>query len=146
MALSATGHPDAIALGRSNLLLVWLSLAGVGAVVLMLAYLPWQLAAVLGTLVAWRAGVNARRHALRSGSDAIMALRLTETGIECQTHAGAWCAGDLVAGGFVSPMLTVFRWRQHESRGRPLTIVVLPDALEGDAFRRLRLYLLWKRV
>lgn len=145
MAPSETGHPDVIALRRSNLLLAWLVLASAGAFVLTLLYLPGPLAVVLGILIAWRAWIDARRHALRFGADAVTALRLSETGIECLTRSGTWRAGEVLASGLVSPMLTVFRWRQQDDRARPSTVVVLPDALDDDAFRRLRVYLRWKR-
>ena len=51
-------------------------------------------------------------------------------------------AGEIVAGSFVAPWLTIVRWRPASS-WRARTVVVLPDMLDAAAFRALRVILRW---
>jgi len=51
-------------------------------------------------------------------------------------------AGEIVAGSFVAPWLTIVRWRPASSR-LVRTVVVLPDMLEAASFRALRVVLRW---
>jgi len=48
--------------------------------------------------------------------------------------------GTLAAGGFVAPWLVCVRWRPRGARF-DRTVLVLPDMLSPDAFRRLRIVL-----
>ena len=57
-------------------------------------------------------------------------------------HRNQWRHGRLRSGSFVAPWLTIIRWRpQRACFDR--TIVVLPDMLDHEAFRRLRVQLKW---
>ena len=51
-------------------------------------------------------------------------------------------AGEIVAGSFVAPWLTVVHWRPASSR-LARTVVVLPDMLDAATFRALRVILRW---
>jgi hypothetical protein len=50
--------------------------------------------------------------------------------------------GELRDGSFVAPWLTIIRWRPTGARF-DRTIVILPDMLERESFRRLRVVLRW---
>ena len=50
--------------------------------------------------------------------------------------------GELRDGSFVAPFLTVIRWRPAGARF-DRTIVLLPDMVEPESFRRLRVQLRW---
>ena len=51
-------------------------------------------------------------------------------------------AGEIVAGSFVAPWLTIVHWRPASSR-LSRTLVVLPDMLDAATFRALRVILRW---
>lgn len=51
-------------------------------------------------------------------------------------------AGEVVAGSFVAPWLTIVHWRPSSSR-LVRTVVVLPDMLDASTFRALRVILRW---
>jgi toxin CptA len=51
-------------------------------------------------------------------------------------------AGEIVAGSFVAPWLTIVHWRAASPR-LVRTVVVLPDMLDAATFRRLRVILRW---
>ena len=50
--------------------------------------------------------------------------------------------GHIVAGSFVASWLTIVHWRPSDSRFTR-TLAVLPDAIDGEAFRALRVILRW---
>lgn len=50
--------------------------------------------------------------------------------------------GRIVAGSFVAPWLTIVRWRPRGARFAR-TLPVLPDAVDAEAFRALRVVLRW---
>jgi hypothetical protein len=52
--------------------------------------------------------------------------------------------GELRDGSLVAPWLTIIRWRPSGARF-DRTIVILPDMLERESFRRLRVLLRWQR-
>ncbi len=91
------------------------------------------------------AGVTAlRRDARREGSGAVDRLVVDLDGrVEASGGAGTRVAGRLVLGSFVAPWLTVVRWRPDGSR-LARTVLVPPDAVDPDAFRRLRVLLRWR--
>jgi hypothetical protein len=61
--------------------------------------------------------------------------------IEVETR-GSPLRGTVRAGCFVAPWLTVIRWRR-QGQCFDATILVLPDMLPADGFRRLRVLLRW---
>ena len=79
-------------------------------------------------------------HALRRTA---LALRFDPDGaIEVQDAAGAWRTGVVRDGSFVAPWLTIVRWRPRGARF-DASIVLLPDMLPAEDFRRVRVWLLW---
>jgi hypothetical protein len=50
--------------------------------------------------------------------------------------------GRIVDGSFVAPWLTIVRWRPHGSRFTR-SLVVMPDAIDAESFRALRVILRW---
>jgi hypothetical protein len=78
-----------------------------------------------------RGGAGATRIVLRMPRD-----------IEVESGTGAWRAGSIADGCFVAPWLTIVRWRPAGARF-DRTIVVLPDMIGADEFRRLRVMLRW---
>ena len=63
--------------------------------------------------------------------------------IEIRSGAGALRTGQVRDGSFVAPWLTIIRWRPHGARF-DRTVLILPDMLPADDFRRLRVLLRWR--
>jgi len=99
--------------------------------------LPWDVAlrAALVAFVAADAGLALERLA------AVRALYVHLRGeVRVESRCGSAREGELAAGGFVAPWLVCLRWRPR--RGRfDRVVLVLPDMLDADTFRRLRIVL-----
>lgn len=84
-------------------------------------------------------------HAFRRGSSALVAIELRENGtIAVQTRDGTWRDVHMLGTSYVTPLLTVlnmkldgFRFTRH--------LVVMPDMIEADDYRQLRVRLRWKK-
>lgn len=102
----------------------------------LVAALPLPLEAQAGAL-AWAAAT------------ALLALRRLRPGVHIRVdHAGGLTVdgapGALRDGCFVAPWLAILRWRPDGAR-RDRTLLVAPDMLDAEAFRRLRVILRWRR-
>lgn len=81
--------------------------------------------------------------ALHRGRRGVRAVHLGREGeIEVRDAAGAWRVGTLREGSFVAPWLTIVRWRAQGARFDG-SIVLLPDMLPAEDFRRVRVWLRW---
>lgn len=87
-----------------------------------------------------------RQEALLTSDAAITVFTLTaEQKCIITTHSGTIINGSLLANSFVSPYLTLIliqpqgKWRTH-------SIVLLPDSLDAESFRRLRVRLRWQSI
>lgn len=65
-----------------------------------------------------------------------------EREIQLLTDDGRWVRGAVRDGCFVAPWLTVVRWRAPTHR-RDRALLLLPDMLPREDFRRLRVLLRW---
>lgn len=105
--------------------------------------LPRALAAaavVAGTLLALRSIAH------RRGSNAVRHLVLDRTGaMGVRDGSGRWRSGQARSGSFVAPWLTIVRWRPEGHR-LDRTILILPDMIAPEEFRRLRVLLRWGQV
>ena len=136
--------PLHIALRRSRLL-AWLLGAVCIASVALLALLPllvWgRIVAALGLILATTHAY--KLHVDRVLSYSITALELGSNGdFRCYTPAHDWRDAEVLGSTFVTPWLTVLNLRSPEQR-LARHVVILPDAVDRDAFRRLRVWLRW---
>ncbi len=70
-------------------------------------------------------------------------LRLDRSrAIQVEDAQGRMRSGLVRDGSFVAPWLTIVRWRP-EGAWFDRTVLVLPDALDGNTFRALRVLLRW---
>jgi hypothetical protein len=84
------------------------------------------------------------RVALRRSANAAHALVLRVSGeIELAFADGRHIAGRLREGSFVAPFLTIIRWRAAGHRF-DRTVLILPDMVAREEFRRLRVLLRWR--
>jgi toxin CptA len=127
---------------RAGIAIVCLS---AGATVALAWALPVALALRIA-LAAWVAalGLGAlERAVLLCGRRAARRLRVQRDGaIEVESASGIRTAGVLRAGSFVAPWLVIVRWRPHGGRW-DRTVLLLPDMVAAEEFRRLRVLLRW---
>ena len=134
----------AVTLGRSRWAAAGLGIA-TAATLLVVALTPFAASAkaALALAVAGAAWEACARIALQRGPRSVAGLRIDRTRrIEVDSARGGRSPGVLQAGCFVAPWLTIVRWRPEGARF-DRTIVVLPDMIEAEAFRRLRVLLRW---
>lgn len=114
------------------------------AVIFWLVPVPLWLAASLMPAFIGSAMYTLRRDGFRTLCHSLISLRL-DADCRCafQTRSGAWHDAALLGSSFVSPYLTVLnlqpaggRWAKH--------LVILPDAINAEDFRRLRVWLKWR--
>ncbi len=80
--------------------------------------------------------------ALHRGSG-VRTIHLRRSGeIEVLTGKGGHRSGALRDGSFVAPWLTIIRWRPEDARF-DRAILLMPDMLPADDFRRMRVMLRW---
>lgn len=135
-----------IRLHPSRQLLVLLVAAHLGAfaVVLAMPLVGWLMAMlVLAILLSMVYAIW--RFALLRGRGAVVGLRVTRDGLEMETCAGVWLPTIVLGSSFVSPWLTVLHLKL-QGRRFMVPVVLLPDSLAHDAFRRLRVWLRWGNV
>ena len=71
------------------------------------------------------------------------ALRVRGSGeVDVRSAGGRWRGGLLRAGSFVSPWLTLVLWRPEGARF-DRAVLIVPDMLGEEEFRRLRVLLRW---
>lgn len=125
----------------------WLLGAGhVGVVVLSwITPLGWWLSIGLSLAAVASLAVTLRYHALRSAPGALTALELRQDGSAAvQDQQGRWSDARVLGSSFVSPVLTILNVKVAGARLRR-SVVVAPDTLPADDFRRLRVWLRWRR-
>lgn len=141
MSSRGSGSPLRIELRPSRLLQgAILGIHGGAALLVLTLPLPLPLLPLLLLCLAAVAGaiVHLRRSRHGRDSHAVRALYLAADGRwTLVTHQGESVDGSLRADSYLHPWLTVLNF----SGPRPRTIVLLPDSLDRDVFRRLRVRL-----
>lgn len=85
-----------------------------------------------------------RRDALLTLQDSSIALQIhSDCQCEIQNYLGEWVDATLLGTSFVSPYLTVLNFSM-EGKFRVKHIAILPDAVNSELFRQLRVLLKWK--
>jgi toxin CptA len=148
MTSSAQGPREAalrLSLAPSRRLAWLLGVSHAGAIVLSWVIpLKWWLSLALSLAALASLRDSLRYHALRSAPGALIGLELrTDGSAAVQDHLGRWSEARLLGSSFVSPALTILNLavpgvRLHRS------LVVAPDSLSADEFRRLRVWLRWR--
>lgn len=120
--------------------------ASLGTIVLSLLYLPLPAAAGAGCLVLLQAWQALQLHAVRRHRDAVVALKFDGNAFGYQLRSGSWHSGAIMAGGLVTPWLTVVRISEESGEPQPRrrVLVICSDGLGGDDYRKLRVYLRWR--
>jgi toxin CptA len=114
------------------------------AAMLWLAPLPHWLAALLMPVLLGSVWHALRRDGFRALQHSLIALRLDEDcRCEFQTRTGIWHEAALLGTSFVSPYLTVLNLKPPDGR-LVKHLVIFPDAVNAEDFRRLRVWLKWR--
>jgi len=121
-----------------------LVLAHAGACMLLLFLpLPIWLTSVLLSGIAASAVYSVWRQALRRGSLAVTHLRfLDRERLEIGRRDGSFQSGRIQGSSTVGSLLTVLNI-SIDRRRWPAHVVLTPDGIDEDAFRRLRVWLRW---
>jgi toxin CptA len=127
--------------------LLALMLAAMHALALISVWLvPLPLTAKIGAAVVLMLSLvlTLRRHVWRTGKQAIRAIRLSgECDVAVQGQDSEWQEVVLLPSSFVSDYLTVLNLRlEGEKLARH--VVILPDAIDAEQFRQMRVWLRWK--
>lgn len=84
------------------------------------------------------------RDCLRTLPSSVVAVQLRpDCSCAVQTRNGEWLEASLLGSSFVAPYLTILNLRVAGGKFNP-SVVLLPDAVEAEDFRRLRVLLKWK--
>ncbi len=130
-----------VRLRPSPTLVAAIALAHLAAVAAALVALPGGAAAVAAIGVALSATAHLRE-ALHRAPRAIAALELSADGpVAVAGPSGDWLTAQVRTAAVPAPWVAVVTVR--DALGRRRSAVVLPDALDRDAFRRLRVWLRW---
>lgn len=84
-----------------------------------------------------------RRVALLATQDAVVAMEITEDAhLAIKTRRGDWRACRLSGNSYVSPWLTIMVLAEDNRRSARY-VVITPDNVDAEDFRRLRVWLRW---
>jgi toxin CptA len=134
-----------VALRPSRRLAWLLGLAHLAAGTAVAVLVPLWVAIPLVLALAAHGVTQAARVALLRGADSVVAVEARRaSGIPFRTRDGAWHEGRLLGSSYVSPWLTILDLRPAGARGLR-HVVIVPDAVDPDDFRRLRVWLRWGR-
>lgn len=135
-----------VALGPSRIAAVGIGVLALAtlAVLFALPLAPWQQSGATVALVGW-AWVAFRVVALRRGAYAVTALTLAHDRmvIVCRGD-GTLVTGYVRSATYVGALITSVVWRPDDSRWSR-AVLVLPDMLPAEDFRRLRILLRYAR-
>jgi len=135
----------AIRPSRQLALLLGLAHAAAAGACLVVA-MPVFLKIVLVLVVGASCGRALYGPALLRSPRAIVALEISEGGaLLFQTRRGDWEKGTLLDSSFVAPYLTVLNLKSEGGRFAR-HVVILPDSVAADEFRRLRVWLRWHKT
>jgi len=85
------------------------------------------------------------QYALLHAAHSIVALEIRDGGeIQFQNRVGEWIECDLLGSSYVSTRLTIVSLRPR-GRWAARNVILMPDNVDPREFRRLRMWLRWKR-
>ena len=129
----------------SRLLAAILVLAHAAAIaVVLIVELPqWIMVVAIALLIA-QCAVVVRRQAFLTGANAATAIEITsDHRLNVETRSEGWCEYAVLGSSYVTPYLTVLNLRKSGTRVAR-HVLLLPDSLNADDFRKLRVWLRWK--
>lgn len=104
--------------------------------------LPVWAKTALAIVILFSLAYHLRRDALLSSRIAVMALLLEEEQAVLTLRGGDQLAGQVLCNTLVTPFITVLNVRPQGAR-LARSVVILPDSLDAETFRQLRVRLKW---
>ena len=104
--------------------------------------LPGWAKAALAAFVLFSLGYHLRRDAWLSAPSASVELVLEGDRMALTTHGGEQLAGQILRDSLVTPFITVLNVLPQGAR-LARSVVILPDSLDAESFRQLRVCLKW---
>ena len=118
---------------------------GAAIAMVMLAGMPLWLESVAIAALAASLVFDVRQTALLRAPDAVIALEITpDDKLSIHTRRGEWIECEVLGSTYVISFLTILNLKGVDS-GRNKRAVILPDSLDAGDFRKLRVWLRWKR-
>jgi hypothetical protein len=115
------------------------------AVLLWLVPLPAPGKAVITLAIAVSLVYFLGRDAALHAANAIVELEIREDDtVSCQTRSGEWVDCEVLDSSYVSPRLTIINLQPY-GRRRARRVILVSDNVDSLDFRRLRMWLRWKR-
>jgi toxin CptA len=117
---------------------------GAAIAAVMLIDIPFPVKAVVaaGLAAYWQFFI--RRQSLLLTPDSAVAIEIgSDNMLSVQTCRGEWSECEVLGNTYVTPYLTVLNLRQSGRRANR-RIVILPDSIDAEDFRKLRVWLRWK--
>jgi toxin CptA len=125
-AILVLAHGAAIAMVGLAGMPLWLELIAIAALVSSLIF-------------------DVRQTALLRAPDALITLEIaSDDKLSIQTRRGEWIGCEVLGSTYVTSFLTILNLKVTDS-GRNTRAVILPDGLDAEDFRKLRVWLRWKR-
>ena len=134
-----------IEIRRSRWLLLLLGLAHAAALALAIsAGLPAWAKLMMVALVSVSGIHSIALHALQALSRSTCALEISDDcAVQARDGGGEWWNAQLLPSTFVTPWLTILNLHIDGKR-LPRHVILLPDRVDADQFRRLRVWLRWR--
>ncbi len=119
---------------------------GTAIAMVALAGLPPWLASIAVAALVVNLVFDVRQTAWLRAPDALIALEITsDENFSIQTRRGEWIECDVLGSTYVTSFLTILNLKAMDG-GRAMRAVILPDSLDAEEFRQLRVRLRWKRA
>ncbi len=130
----------------SSILAAILVLAhGVAIAMVALAGMPLWLDLIAFAALVANLVFDVRQTALLRAPNAVIALEITsDDRFSIQTRRGEWVECEVRGSTYVTSFLTILNLKAIDS-GSNKRAVILPDSLDAEDFRKLRVWLRWKR-
>jgi toxin CptA len=135
-----------IALRPSRILAAILVIAhGAALAVIALVSVPLWLKVIAIAALAVSLVFEIRQTVLLRAPDAVVALEITsDDALSIQTRRGDWIECEVLGSTYVTYFLAIVNLKDQGS-GRVKRAVILPDSIDAEDFRKLRVWLRWKR-
>lgn len=131
-------------LSPSRYLALMLDVAhGAALLALVMLTVPVWVKFTLTVLLLLNLAYQLRRTAWLIAPSAVAAFRFEDGAVLLDTRAGKQFTATLLANSLVTPYLTVLNVLPQGAR-LFRSVLVLPDSLDAESFRRLRVYLRWQ--
>ncbi len=117
---------------------------GTAIAAILLAGMPGWIASIAVAALVASLGREVWRNALKRSAGAVAAIEIASDNVlSIQMRRGDWVECEVRGDTYVLSFLTVLNLRRIDN-GRGISVVILPDAIDAEDFRRLRVWLRWK--